>query len=122
LNALVDDIKNDLSSLSPRFGWILKYMVGEDLILSFGIKIARDEAWKFAKKLHALEGQARQDAITEKDVEATRLGNMIGRPGWWQNLIVWWVKRKENTDVAHIIADLRQRSSDLVRFPNEIPD
>lgn len=122
LNALVEDIKDDLEHLSPRFRLILKFMVGENLILEFGIKIARDEAWKFACKLAPRSGDAWKALIAEKDQSTEKLGQVIAKPNWWKNIIVWWVKRKESVDVPHIIQDLEQRSTDMVRFPNEIPD
>lgn len=122
LNALVDDIKNDIGQLSPRIRLILRFMVGEDLIMQFGIKIARDEAWKFAVELAPRSGPARAAVIAEKDKATAKLGNMVASPGWWQNAIIWWVKRKESKDIPHIINDLRQRSRQLVRFPHEIPD
>ncbi len=120
LNALVDDIRTDIAELSPRFALILKYMVGEDVILEFGIKIARDEAWDFAKKLAPLTGEPRLEAIRARDKFSARLGNLVASPGWWQNLILWWVKRKENTDVALIINNLRMNARAKVRFPSEI--
>lgn len=122
LNALINDIKDDIEHLSPRIRLILRFMVGEDLIMKFGIKIARDKAWKFAKALAPLSGEEFEAAVDAKDKATAKLGNIIGSPGWWQNLFIWWVKRKENKDIPHIIKDLRQRSRKLVRFPHEISD
>lgn len=121
LNALIDDIKTDIEDLSPRIRHILRFMVGEDIIMQFGIKIARDEAWKFATRLAPRSGDAWAAIVDEKDKEAAKLGNIVGSPGWWQNLIIWWVKRKESTDVPQIITLLRDKAQAKVRFPSELP-
>lgn len=120
LNALVDDIKDDLIHLSPRFGLILRYVVGEDAILEFSIKIARNEAWRFAKKLAKAEPMHWKFAIEEKDLETAKLGKLVRSPGWIANLVIWWVKRKESKDIPHIINDLRMNARAKVKFPNEV--
>ena len=120
LNALVDDIKDDLIHLSPRFGWILRYVVGEDAILEFSIKIARDEAWRFAKKLAKAKPEEWKFDIEEKDFKTAKLGKLVRSPGWIANLIIWWVKRKESKDIPHIINDLRLNARAKVKFPNQV--
>jgi hypothetical protein len=104
---LVDDIKNDLSHLSPRIAWVLKWMVGEDAILNFSIRIARDEAWRFARKLNTLQEGQWHDITEERDKEMASLGNRIGKQGWLYGILIWWVKLKESKDVPHIVRELR---------------
>lgn len=120
LNALVDEIKDDLTHLSPRMAWILKFMVGEDAMIEFSIRFARDEAWKFAKKLAALPVDEWGLHIDFRDDGTAKLGNIIGRPGWLQNLLIWWVKRKESKDVSQIIQDIRSQGRAKVKFPHEL--
>lgn len=120
LNALVDDIKNDLIHLSPRFGHILRWVVGEDAILEFSIKIARNEAWKFARLLAGSAAEKWKFEIEEKDFKTAKLGKLVRSPGWIANLIIWWVKRAENKDIPHIINDLRANAKAKIKFPNEV--
>ncbi len=120
LNALVDDIKNDLVHLSPRFGLILRYVVGEDAILEFSIKIARDEAWRFAKKLARAATDQWKFEIEQKDFNTAKLGKLVRSPGFIANLIIWWVKRKESKDIVHIINDLRANARAKVKFPSQV--
>jgi Family of unknown function (DUF5995) len=120
LNALVDDIKNDLIDLSPRFGWILRHLVGEDAILEFSIKIARNEAWRFAKKLAKAETSRWKSTIEEKDFETAKLGKFMRSPGFIANLIIWWVKRAEIKDIPRIIKELQANAKAKVKFPSQV--
>lgn len=120
LNALVDDIKDDLIHLSPRFGWILRHLVGEDAILEFSIKIARNEAWAFCKRLAGTPAPEWPTAIATKDKKTAKLGKLVRSPGFIANLITWWVKRQENKDIPHIINDLRANATAKVKFPNQV--
>lgn len=120
LNALVDDIKDDLIHLSPRFGWILRHLMGEDAILEFSIKIARNEAWRFSKKLAGTVTDQWKFAIELKDLKTAKLGKLVRSPGFIANLIIWWVKRSENKDIPHIINDLRANAAAKVKFPNQV--
>jgi hypothetical protein len=120
LNALVDDIKNDLETLSPRFRYILRYVVGEDAILEFSIKIARNKAWKFAKQLAMANTAEYKTDFEIKDFKTEKLGKLVRSPGWIANLIIWWVKRAENKDIPHIIQALRANATAKVKFPSEV--
>lgn len=120
LNALVDDIKNDLVHLSPRFGLILRHITGEDAILEFSIKIARNKAWKFAKELAGAPSTAQKPEIDLKDYTTAKLGKLVRSPGFIANLIIWWVKRAESKDIPHIINDLRANARAKVKFPHEV--
>lgn len=119
LQALIDDVKNDISDLSPRFGWIVRHMVAEDAIMDFSIRIARDEAWKLANRLAPRSGDAFKAIVNEKDLETLKLGRLIVSPGFIGKLIVWWVKRKEDRDVPTIINKLRRLAKAKIKFPDE---
>jgi Family of unknown function (DUF5995) len=120
LNALVDDIKDDLERLSPRFAWVVRHMVGEDAILEFSIKVARNHAWKFAKDLAGTPQPQWAAPISKKDEGTTKLANVIASPGIWGGLIVWWVKRAESKDIPHILKELRDTARAKVKFPSEV--
>lgn len=122
LGSLVDEIKTDISKMSPRFAWIIRFMVAEDAIMNFSIKVARKKAWKFAKQLAPRSGDAFAAIVNEKDLETAKLGRLIASPGWWFNLINWWVKRAESHDLPAIIRELRGAANARVRFPNEVED
>ena len=120
LGSLVDEIKEDISKMSPRFGLIIRFMVAEDAIMNFSIKVARKKAWKFAKQLAPRSGAAFEAIVNQKDLETAKLGRLVASPGWWANLINWWVKRAESQDLPAIIREMRGAASARVRFPAEV--
>lgn len=122
LGALVDDVKEDISKLSPRFHWILRHMVGEDVMVNFSLRIARQEAWGFAKDLHKSSGKEKEALLEKKNEEIAKLGRKISSPGFIGNLIIWWVNMRESKDIPHIVSTLRSTAKAKIRFPDEIPD
>jgi hypothetical protein len=120
LNALVDDIKDDLERLSPRFGWVIRHMVGEDAIMEFSIKIARNGAWKFSKELASTPAGNWPSAIQKRDVSTVRIAKILRDPSFVGKAIVWWVKRAESKDIPHILKELRDTATAKIKFPNQV--
>jgi Family of unknown function (DUF5995) len=116
LASLVDVVKGDLETFSPRFRLILKYIKNEDAILEFSMNKAREAAWKFAEKLAERDADEQARAIKFRDDEVMLLAQLVRRPGLIGSLIVWWVKRAESTDIPAIIRVLRDKYTHLVNI------
>ena len=69
------DIWTLLRLLGNRLGHV------EGSLIKFSLDTARDEAWRFAERLAALEPSLRPPAIVAKDLEVYDLARVIRRPG-----------------------------------------
>lgn len=54
LASLVAEVQENLVAIWPRLSWVLhKTGTIDDVIVDFGMELARDDAWRFAEQLHA---------------------------------------------------------------------
>lgn len=69
LAELVDEVKSNISKISPIFGWLMPWARGRDeMLLNFSIQLARNGAWKFAGEYH--------DAVDQKLITKDRDKNI----------------------------------------------
>ncbi|SDC52585.1 hypothetical protein SAMN04488104_100190 [Algoriphagus faecimaris] len=80
LAELVDDVKANISKVSPIFGWLIPLAKGKDeMLLNFSIQLARDGAWKYAKEYHADPNKEFQ--INDRDNNIAALAQKLINPG-----------------------------------------
>ncbi len=80
LAELVDDVKSNISTISPIFGWLIPLAKGKDeMLLNFSIQLARDGAWKFAGEYHLASDQESQ--IQNRDKKISRIAEKLINPG-----------------------------------------
>jgi hypothetical protein len=82
LAALTDDVQRKVARSAPAFG-LLDRLAGrsDEMLANFSIEVARDGAWSFAEKLHALPASKRADCIALRDAEIAAIGHALARPG-----------------------------------------
>jgi hypothetical protein len=80
LGELVDGVKNNISTLSPIFGWLIPLAKGKDeMLLNFSIQLARDGAWKYAGEYHLNPDKEFQ--IKDRDGNISKLAKKLINPG-----------------------------------------
>ncbi|MBK6291227.1 MAG: hypothetical protein IPH85_00740 [Ignavibacteria bacterium] len=108
ISTLFNVVKGRLRSIS----WPIRYLddMGgsfDDRIATFSIRIARDEAWHFAKRLHTWPAFDHAKLVAERDMSISLFAQRIIDPGFTANLILRPVKWAEPRDVRKILAALR---------------
>ncbi|MCS5490263.1 DUF5995 family protein [Algoriphagus limi] len=69
LSELVDDVKANISKVSPIFGLLIPLAKGKDeLFLNFSIQLARDGAWKYANEYHLSTNQIQEIKNRDKTI------------------------------------------------------
>lgn len=109
LNSLVNEMQNRVSRVSRlmvMLDWMGKNT--DELIINFSMAKAREQAWDFACFLSDLKDVERVSTINKKDCRIAAFGKiLINPPGWLLKLIIKFVARFEEKDVATIISKLR---------------
>ena len=82
LSSLVDGVVKDLSEVWPMLRWVSKILGSvQDSLINFSVKIARDEAWKFASDLSQSDKRDWELKIREKDRSISLFAAAIRFPG-----------------------------------------
>lgn len=106
LAILVKGVEDDLSIIWPTFKKILQWTKGVDnFLVNFGMKEARDGAWKFAVELSQENEQNFEKAIAERDISIEKTGNLITNPGFIPSLIFKLIRLAERGTVSEKIKD-----------------
>lgn len=102
LAALVNKVEQELSSVWPPFKSILKRVPFklDKTIVDFGMKEARDAAWRLALELAPLEEEAFAKKVQEKDQKAAKAGHFLISPSWWIQALFFVVRITEVGSVA----------------------
>lgn len=82
LSSLVEEVEKDLSKIWPFLKWILKRLKKvDDFLIDFSMELARNGAWKFAKKLSAAKIENYKDLITSRDSKVLQKALLVTEPG-----------------------------------------
>lgn len=104
---LTKKVQAELDVLSPRIGLIDRWFKSaDDAIMKFSIERARDSAWLFARELASLPVSEWNPVLARRDRNMVKIGKLILSPGFWGVVIVWWIKRRETSDISRIVAGL----------------
>lgn len=109
LSSLVDTVQSELGTFWPAITFFDKLMGGHDEVLAdFGMDIARDAAWKFARELEKADaaGQDLAKIESERDEKVARFGSKLVQPGKVLGLVVWFLKLFETGSIASQIKEL----------------
>lgn len=105
LAELVDGVKDNISKVSPIFGWLIPLAKGRDeMLLNFSIQLARDGAWKYAGEYYTCED--RIASILERDITIATLANKLVNPGKFLLFIVKIVGFAEWKSVSRTMEQL----------------
>lgn len=105
--ALFNVLKHKLGKLS----WPVKMLDDfggsyDDVIANFSIKVARDEAWKFANTLNSLPAHQHAQAIETHNHIVCGIANKIIAPGVIPNMVLKPIAMFEPTSVTTILSAL----------------
>jgi len=82
---------------------------GEDILIGFSLRRAREGAWKAAGELAAMTPAERTAAIAERDAAVADVARIIVNPGWFGRAVVAAIHHFEKRDVSQIIGDLLEK-------------
>jgi hypothetical protein len=107
LASMVDGVQEKIGRVSPFFYLLDKVADGkEDLIATFSINIARDEAWIFANDYH--DASDTEAVFTKRDVSignlALKLSTTKSRILRWVIRFIRWFERKNVAQVAEVLS------------------
>lgn len=96
LGALTNEVQEDLAKIWPKLLWILKFFGRtDDYIISFGMNLAREGAWKFANDVVVVNGNARSKLIAEKDQEVADYVRLLKGKGWIERVFLKMIRKRE---------------------------
>ena len=109
LASLVEGVEKDLSEVWPTLKIILKFSGKiDDFLVNFSMKVARNEAWKFAIKLAKESPEEQTRMIAKKDQEIAQFAKLINPPGLIPKLVFGMIRLGEKGSVAEIIGILEK--------------
>lgn len=116
--AMLDDVQDKLRQVSPLMGWLdLAGGSGDEEIMNFSIKRARDAAWRVAERLAPLGPEAMQKEIDVLDRWVDVLAGVIENPPENTTRLARFVVRiSESRDVGKVI-DVLAGEQHQVREP-----
>jgi len=105
LASLVQPVQQEIGSVSPWIGFLEKIDPrADDAIINFSMRVARDEAWRFALRLNPLDEQQRTAAIAQRDLEVARFGRLVHHPpGVYFKLGLLAIRLRESNDIPKVI-------------------
>lgn len=104
---MVDGVQQKIGRVSPFFYLLDKVADGkEDLIATFSINIARDEAWLFANEYH--NATNKEAIFSKRDISigniALKLSTIKSRILRWVIKFIRWFERKNVAQVAEVLS------------------
>lgn len=107
LASMVDGVQQKIGLVSPFFYLLDKVADGkEDLIATFSINIARDEAWLFANEYH--NATDKLAVFSKRDISigniALKLSNTKSRILRWVIKFIRWFERKNVAQAAEVLS------------------
>ncbi len=107
LAELVDNMQASLASVSPWTRYVdIAGLRFDEALVTFSLRRARADAWKFAMDLNAAPPDERLRLESQRDAEVAALGARIARPGWPLRWLVGAAQRRERHDLESVIARL----------------
>lgn len=108
LASLVETVQNELAQIWRPLRFILK-LTGrlDNLIVDFSMELARDGAWRFAKKLAETSHTDWPAVIQERDESVADVAKIVSRPGIFLSLMLRIVRLGERGNVAKKIEILQ---------------
>ena len=107
LGSLIDEVATDLATIWPFLIWILKKLRGaEDFLINFSMTIARNGAWKFAKKLAQTPIEEQDALIQNRDQKVAHIARLIIGEHWMDRWIFRIIRFFERGSVAEKIGAL----------------
>ena len=104
---MVTEVENDLAEIWPTLKKILRFTRKVDnFLVDFSMELARDGAWRFAKKVAITPEDQLANLIKERDVKVTKNADIITSPGLIATIILKIIRLGERGTVIDKIEDL----------------
>lgn len=105
LASLVLPVQQAIGGVSPWIGFLEKIDPrADDALINFSMRVARNEAWKFALRLNSLEEQQQTAAIALRDQEIARFGRLVAQPpGVYFKLGLLAIRLRESNNIPKVI-------------------
>lgn len=102
LSNLVDDVQSELATIWPLFRFIDKLLGrADEKLADFGMKVARDNAWKFA--VDYSKSDDHNGTIKKMDCTVSLMGTLLTKPGLRLRLIYLLIRLGERQGIDKII-------------------
>ena len=107
LSSLVEEVEQDLANIWRPLRLLLK-LAGkiDNYLTDFSMQLARDGAWRFARKLAATPVEDQQTMIIERDEKVTHKARIITHPGILVSLLFGGIRLGERGTVVERIGEL----------------
>ncbi len=108
LTNLIDETQDRVGAFSPWL--VLLDKIGEradEKFAAFSLKIARQEAWRNAKRFAGMEKDALAVEIRQLDHTVSEIAHLIGRNGPIARFLIWIIQWRERKDVTAVIKGLQ---------------
>jgi len=107
LSSLVHEVEDDLSVIWPALKFILKHTGQvDDYLVDFGMKLARDGAWKFANQFAQTPAAEQAPALKARDQKVAAKTDLILKPGLVASIVLWFIRITERGSVTDKIRKL----------------
>ena len=108
----------NISRFSRILMWVSRILGrGEDRIIGFSLKTARDGAWDAAVELAKMTPEERTLEIAARDADVASVARVVTDPGWLAGLFVELIRRFEKRGVRSIIDDLLRHGAHAMTGP-----
>lgn len=107
----LDSTENKIGEFSPALAWLDRWVGGfDEMIGRFGMKSARNSAWRFGARLAALSEEDKNEAIRQRDKEVSQAAELIrSPPGLLFPFLIRLVRLREEKSAGPIIRALSGR-------------
>ncbi|MEM6878472.1 MAG: DUF5995 family protein [Bacteroidota bacterium] len=108
LASLVTEVQENLVDIWPRLSWLLRKTGAiDDVIVEFGMELARDNAWQFAEQLHAAPKSDWQTLMAKRDKKvAAQADHITAKRSWVLRLATRIIRLGERGTVGEKIGHL----------------
>ncbi|MEM8585321.1 MAG: DUF5995 family protein [Bacteroidota bacterium] len=108
LASLVTEVQENLVAIWPRLSWVLrKTGTIDDVIVDFGMELARNDAWRFAEQLHAVPKSNWPTMIASRDQKvAVQADHITAEKSWILQLATRIIRLGERGTVREKIGRL----------------
>jgi hypothetical protein len=113
LASLVDEVQDNISTIwKPLRPLLKKTGKYDNMVVDFSMEIARDGAWRFAKKLAGKKESEKDECIALRDQTIAEKANLITNPGMFGNILLGLVRLGEKGSVSSKLKKLKYVSEE----------
>jgi len=101
LFSLINEVQDELAEIWPPMKWIDRFAgTLDENLAKFGMKLTRNGAWDFAKRLAETSESNWGTQITKRNTEVADIGTFIVRPKFIASFILFFIRIGEKGTIA----------------------